>query len=196
MNIIDLMKELHYPTSEGGVCKGLALMAQRAHWAGQSDQFKARMAYLRGLKPNQLEDLLLSAKQHDKDLREHRTIAPLSQNEQILLTVDAFFFQIWAHFNPSETQKFLDLNHGQLFNQLETLKIEEVMYDKDSVDKTISPLPNPDRFLFTASNDNCDGLKTFFETIKSMVMYRPVASFPLQIMTSTLFLIKKTINGY
>ncbi|WP_298624385.1 hypothetical protein [uncultured Legionella sp.] len=107
MNIIDLMKELNYPTNDDGVCRGLALMAQRACWSGQFEQFQKRMNYLSTLQPNQLHVLLDMAKQHDKDLRDNKTTIPLSQNEQILLTVDAFFFQIWAHFNPRETQKSL-----------------------------------------------------------------------------------------
>ncbi|KTD40134.1 ankyrin repeat domain-containing protein [Legionella parisiensis] len=166
MSIIDLMKELQYPTDEAGVCKGLALMAQRARWSGQFDKFQARMKYLSSLKPNQLQGLLQEAKQHEKDLRENKTIKPLSQNEQTLLTVEAFFFQIWAHFSPHETQKFLDLHDGEYFNQLQTHTIEEIMYDQGSEDKTISPLPHPDRFLFRASNDNCNSLKVFLETIK------------------------------
>lgn len=166
MSIINLMEELQYPSNEEGVCKGIALMAQRARWAGQFDPFQTRMAYLNSLKPTQLQALLQSAKEHDKNLRQQKTTIPLSQDEQILLTVESFFFQIWAHFSPRDTQKYLNLDHGDYFNQLDTYKIEQVMYDKDSEDKLISPLPHPNRYLFAVSNQNCQPLKSFLEKVK------------------------------
>jgi hypothetical protein len=41
-----LMRQLNYPTEEAGVCRGIAVMAERARQCGEYSKFKERMTYL------------------------------------------------------------------------------------------------------------------------------------------------------
>ncbi len=213
-SIVTLMDELGYPRNPDGVCKGIALMAERARRCGQYDIFKERMLYLINLKEGTLADKVAAAKQHyidilaakkeknprqnkEKKQRPPETFTPpppanvfqkawtggaslafasltgtLSEEEKRLLDIDAFFYQIWAHFLPASIQTTLEIG-GTPLNQNDTYEIEKWIYDVDSPDPRLSPLPIPEEFaLFTLPRKNdaaeqTDYLKVFLQTIEA-----------------------------
>ncbi|WP_131778765.1 ankyrin repeat domain-containing protein [Legionella bozemanae] len=178
-SIIELMAELNFPTNQGGVCVGLALMAERARRCGQYEKFKERMDYLENLGSNQLASLLVAAKKHAALLSSKPLNKPLSReeeilsktlltkDEEILLTIEAFFFQVWMHYKPDEIQSFLELN-GEKFHQKDTQKLESFMYDIASSDKEISPLNEPKKFFLSDTTlNNAPSLQQFLEKIQS-----------------------------
>ncbi|MBX3709591.1 MAG: ankyrin repeat domain-containing protein [Gammaproteobacteria bacterium] len=164
-DIITLMTELSFPTNVEGVCWGLALMAERARRCGQYSVFKQRMNFLSALKDNELKKLLEAAKDHDRALRLKRpNVEPLTCNEKILLTTEAFFFQVWAHFDPSAIQDFLGQRDIH-FSYYDTRKLEELMYDVGSHDKEISPLTLPHTYFFCITEKNARLLRSFLREI-------------------------------
>lgn len=165
-SIITLMAELKFPTDEGGVCLGLALMAERARRCGQYDKFKERMDYLEQLDSNQLSSLISAAKEHSRLLRSNPSMPPLTKDEEILLTIEAFFFQIWVFFKPDAIQDLLELK-GEKFHQKDTHKVEAFMYDIASNEKDISPLNEPKKFFLTDTTlNNVPSLQKFLEKIQ------------------------------
>ncbi|QLZ68914.1 hypothetical protein FOLKNPGA_01694 [Legionella sp. PC1000] len=120
-DIIDLMKELEYPTNEEGVCLGLAVMAERARHCGQYEQFKERMEYLEGLNNGTLKSLLCDAKETAKRNE------VLTQEEKILLSIEPFFFQIWCYFKPRAVQKFFQIS-GPHFKQDDIPRVEKLIH--------------------------------------------------------------------
>lgn len=144
VSITTLMKELGYPADDEGVCEGIALMAERARALGKYNEFAARMDYLKSLNPGQLKALVDSAKAHDKSFRKEETNIPLTPQEEILLTVDSFFFQVWMCFKPNQSQVFLDVTKDALpFPQGDgVIQAEELMYGEGK-----SSFNPPDKFL-------------------------------------------------
>lgn len=186
-SITELMKELNYPTNEEGVCSGIAHMAERARRSGNYDKFQERMVYLLKLDANQLEPLISAAKKHSVLLREKPSITkPLTKDEEILLTIDAFFFQVWMHQTPSAIQNFLKLDatnlaqaepHARNHLKADAPKLaqgdahiaETFMYENGSNDKEISPLKAPKKFFIsdTKQPSKLVFLQGFLEKIQS-----------------------------
>jgi ankyrin repeat protein len=138
--ITELMNELKYPTDERGVCRGLALMAERARRCGQYEHFKERVDYLLGLQKGTLPHLINEAK---KRAKAHETPGC---DDALLLTVDSFFFQVSAYFLPVVIQSFLGIQ-GSHLSALDTRKLEEIMHEDQ-------PLMIPaGYFLFTDVSD-------------------------------------------
>ncbi len=163
-SIIALMKELKYPTNEEGVCHGLALMAERARRAGEYHKFKSRIKFLNRLPEGRLAGLIAEAKAREAAIREAERlgIAPPpdtrtpreKKDHENALTTEAFFFQVWAHFQPSAMQTFLD-TEGSTFTQLDTHQVEMLMYDApENVPQPVLSLTKPDSFLVCTTQEN------------------------------------------
>lgn len=156
--ITDLMKELDFPTSEGGVCQGLALMAERARHLGQYPKFKERMTYLSSLEIGALKGLIKSAKDRAKAKE------TLIGDDAILLTLEPFFFQVLAHFGPRDIQRFFSIP-GAFFSQTDIRKVEELLHEEQ-------PLALPISYFFSLKStkqgkyDKGDHLLHFLKTIK------------------------------
>lgn len=165
--IIRLMKALDYPTYERGVCGGIAEMAERARNCGQYDVFQKRMRYLASLNETQTHSLktaIQKAQTHANKLEKHPRTRPLTEEETILLSIEPFFFQIWAHFYPKAIQTFLNLD-GPTIAYHQTSKLEELMYTKGA-ESDIAPLPVSTSYLINEENEYGGFLKQFLETVQ------------------------------
>src|ERR1700742_146134 len=121
-SIFELMKALNYPTDERGVCHGLAIMAERARRCHDYKTFKKRMDYLDAVNVDDFKIAmnLLQAKVKAKNV--------LTKHEKMLLTIQPFFFQLWAYQSPDEIQKFLGVER-QVIAQDNLLTIEKTLQE-------------------------------------------------------------------
>ncbi|CDZ77565.1 ankyrin repeat protein [Legionella massiliensis] len=166
-SIINLMEELQYPTNKSGVCLGLAYMAERARRCGLYGQFENRMNYLDELGHYRLKGLIEELHEKIKQFGPDENAFQLNDEERILLSIEPFFWQIWAHFNPNEIRKFLTIN-GPFISQTETLTLENLFYATDSDDKTLATLNPPKKHFIRAGNEENQGdleLQKFFKTL-------------------------------
>lgn len=156
--ITDLMKELDYPANEGGVCQGLALMAERARQLGLYSQFKQRMTFLKSLQPGTIKLLIDAAKER------RQSKLPSIGDDDILISTEAFFFQVSAFFNPRDIQKFFS-EPGPFYSQTNIRKMEELLQQEQ-------PLALPTPFFFNIRStkqgepDKEHALLHFLKTIK------------------------------
>ncbi len=86
-----------------------------------------------------------------------------------LLSINAFFEQIWAHNNPDAIKEFLEIKGPSLYQRLDTYKIEQLIYDPDSKDARTSPLHEPSVYpLFRNSESGFEdvNLKLFLKSVQ------------------------------
>ncbi len=178
-DILDLMPELFFPKNPGGVCHGLAFMAERAYRSGQYNKFKERMDFYKGLKENTLESLIKAAQLKQEKIKALQKTEKnwftqawstltnadkLSKEEMFLLETKTFFSQILMFFYPNHINELLDLK-GPTLTQSSIPELETWLFEK-SDDKAISPLPIPYEFpLFSTTENNY--LRSFLETAKT-----------------------------
>ncbi len=166
-SIITLMQERGCPTDENGVCLGLALMAERARRLGEYDKFEYRMNFLETLEEGELNNLIEKAK--EKSTAAYKKKYPneiLSEEEQqkdeLLLSIDPFFEQIWAHYQPSAIQEFLEITEKARFSQAKTSDVEKLMYGD-----TKEILKESDKFTLATTEENAySDLKKFLMATK------------------------------
>lgn len=155
-SLLKFMQADGYP-ADLGVCKGLALMAQRALEYKQYEKFEARIRFINGLKDeDNLRSLIQAAQKRDKNKQ------PRQPNDDILLSIDPFFFQVWFHFRPQAIKTFLKLP-GPFLPQSKFNIAENLIYQDE-------PLSVPHNYFLSInknSNDDRSTLMNFFNTIEA-----------------------------
>ncbi len=184
LNITEQMPEMGYLNSPGGVCRGLAMMAERARRYGEYAKFKERNEYLKTLKRGELKIGVRNAqnrkrkidqvqrknsKKKDKTKGDTRLPPPLTQEEEILLSIEPFFFQVAAYFQPKDIEKFLGAS-GSSLTQLDFEKLETLMYgsveEGNEKEEGTLRLSAPHKYFLSTVLPDSDYFYEFLQKIK------------------------------